>query len=200
MNVASLSDEELFSAFHKITTELCPENDHEKGIDGLGTDVRYRVTHCTIANGGKNITCAHCSEHNFPDFPSLAITERTISVLKISPAEKNNLLFGLSASTAIIAALDRIRIISLRPDSHIYKEIQDMIDLLGNIDHVFFKTRIRNMKDLIQMAEHIFQAADQQERAKREKNFLEKFREEKIIVTDFRKKVMENIKQHVPNP
>lgn len=199
MNVAQLSDEQLFSVFHEITTELCPENDHEKGIDGLGTDVRHRVTHCTIAGGGKNITCAHCSEHNFPNFPALAITERTISVLKISPAEKNNLLFGLSASTAIIAALDRIRIVSLRKDSSAHKEIQDMIDLLSKIDHDFFKIRIENMKNLIQMAEHIFQTADKQERVKREKNFLEKFREEKVIVTDFRKKVMAKIKQHVPN-
>lgn len=35
MNVADLSEEELFLAFHEVTVELCPENDHEEGIDGL---------------------------------------------------------------------------------------------------------------------------------------------------------------------
>ena len=199
MRVSELSDDELFTAFHEVTTELCPENDHEKGVDGLGMNVKHRVINCTIANGGKNITCAHCSEYHFPDFPALAIVERTIEVLNISDSEKYNLLFALSASTAIIAALDRIRILSLRPFSQVHQEIQDMIKLLNNIDNDYFRTRIKQMQNLLKMSEHIFETEDQQEKRKREQKFLEKFREEKRIVTEFRTKTMEYIRQYVPN-
>lgn len=129
----------------------------------------------------------------------MAVVERTIEFLDITREEKDNLLFALSTSTAMISAMDRIRILSLRPEAQVQSEMYHMIELLNKIDHAFVKERIAIMHELIALGASIFETNNTDMQQRQKAIFLKKFRAEKMIITRLRKDTLEKIKKYVPH-
>ncbi len=201
MNVASLSREELFDAFWEITVKICT-NDHEEGVDGKWKNVRQKVCSCLDADWGKNNACAHCGTVHFPLFPAHDIVERVLEIICVTDEVKKTLSYGYAASSHLIIGLDRVRVMSVRYHPNASREVMDHLREIKKLYDVwpYIKIRWEQLFYLHQMAQEIFLEWLESSISARQKKFMTEFKKEKIIVTEFRKKIINEIGKYVPQP